>query len=143
MESAPCGWGWTNGLQAFLFEGACVCVLVGGAESLWSAMKYPVVSFGVPMGLAWLWAACLLMLRAVFLSCWRISVGCFALELVGSWVELGFRVGMRLLVSSCLLIFPGCKSSLMFSSSGVKPHASGSQSFSYSRLKTSLSIQHR
>ena len=30
--------------------------------------------FGMPMGLAWLWAACLLMLRAVFLLCWRISM---------------------------------------------------------------------
>ena len=27
-------------------------------------MKRPVVSFGVSMGLAWLWAACFLMLRA-------------------------------------------------------------------------------
>ena len=26
---------------------------------------------------------------------WRISVVCLALELVGSWVELGFSVGME------------------------------------------------
>ena len=58
-------------------------------------MKCPVVSFGVSMGLAWLWAACILMLRAVFLHCWRISVVCLALELVGSWAELGFSVGME------------------------------------------------
>ena len=56
-------------------------------------MKCPVVSFGVSMGLAWLWAACLLMLRAVFLLYWRISMVHLALELVGSWVELGFKVG--------------------------------------------------
>ena len=91
-------WCWTSGLSRFLVRGACVCVLVGGAESLWSAMKYPVVSFGVPMGLAWLWAACLLMLRAVFLLCWRISMVCLALELVGSWMELGFSVGMEAFV---------------------------------------------
>ena len=60
-------------------------------------MKSPVVSFGVSMGLAWLWAACLLMLRAVFLLCWRISVVCLALELVGFWVELGFSVVMEIL----------------------------------------------
>ena len=60
-------------------------------------MKCPVVSFVVSMGLAWLWAACLLMLRAVFLVCWRISVVLLALELVGPWVELGFRVGMEVL----------------------------------------------
>ena len=58
-------------------------------------MKCPVVSFGVSMGLAWLWAACILMLRAVFLHCWRISLVCLALELVGSWVELSFSVGME------------------------------------------------
>ena len=50
------------------------------------------------MGLAWLWEACLLMLRAVFLLCWRISVVCLNLELVGSWVELGFSVGMEAFV---------------------------------------------
>ena len=55
-------------------------------------MKCPVVSFGV---LAWLWAACLLMLRAVFLLFWRISMVCLTVELVGSWVELGFSVDMK------------------------------------------------
>ena len=47
------------------------------------------------VGLAWLWAACLLMLRDVFLLCWRINVVCLVLELVGSWVELGFSVGIE------------------------------------------------
>ena len=49
------------------------------------------------MGLAWLWEACLLMLRVVFLLCWRISMVCLALELVGSWVRLGFSVDMEIL----------------------------------------------
>jgi len=43
-------------------------------------------------------------------------------------------------VNSCLLRFPGIRSSLMFSSFGVKPPASGFQSYSYSSLKTSPSI---
>ena len=60
-------------------------------------MKYPVVSFGVSVGLVWLWAACFLMLRAVFLPFWRISMVCLALELVGYWVELGFSVGKEAL----------------------------------------------
>ena len=51
--------------------------------------------FWVSMGLAWLWAACILMLRAMLLRCWRISVIYLALKLVGSWVELGFSVGME------------------------------------------------
>ena len=58
-------------------------------------MKCPVVSFQVSMGLSWLWEACILMLRDVFLCCWRISMVCLALKLVGSWVELGFSVGME------------------------------------------------
>ena len=39
--------------------------------------------------------ACILMLRAVFLHCWRISMVCLALELAGSWVEFGFSVGIE------------------------------------------------
>ena len=58
-------------------------------------MKCTVVSFEVSMGLAWFWGACLLMIRAAFLLCWRISILCLALELAGSWVELGFSVGME------------------------------------------------
>ena len=58
-------------------------------------MESPVVSFGVSIGLAWLGAACILMLRSVFLYCWRISMVCLALEFVGSWVELGFSVHME------------------------------------------------
>ena len=58
-------------------------------------MKCLVVSFGMSMGLAWLWADCLLMLRVVFLICLIISLVCLALELVGSWLEFGFSVGMK------------------------------------------------
>ena len=82
--------------QGFLVRETCVCVLVSGADSsLWSAMTCPVVSFWVFVCLVWLWAACLLMLRVVFLLCWRISMACLALKLVGSWMELGFGVGME------------------------------------------------
>ena len=62
-----------------------------------SAMKRPVVCFGVSIGLAWLWAACLLMLIIVFLLCWRINMVCLALEFVDSWVEFDFRVDMEAL----------------------------------------------
>ena len=58
-------------------------------------MKCPVVTCGVSMGLVWLWENCILMLRAVFLHCWRISMVCLTLELVSSWVEHGFSVGME------------------------------------------------
>ena len=51
-------------------------------------MKCPVVSSEVSMALVSLWATCILILRAVFLHCWRVSMVCLALELVGSWVEM-------------------------------------------------------
>ena len=35
------------------------------------------------------------MFRFVFLFCWRISVVYLALGLDGSWMELGFSVGME------------------------------------------------
>ena len=66
-----------------------------------------------------------------------------ALEFVGSWVVLGFIAGMQVFGSSLInLMFPEVRSSLVFSSFGLKPPASGFQSYSYSSLKTSPSIQH-
>ena len=97
MEVVPSGWGWTSGLSKFPGSGS-LCLCSGGwswISSLCGAMKCPVVSLGVSMGLAWLWEACILMLMAMFPNCWRISVVCLSLELVGSWVELGFSVGME------------------------------------------------
>ena len=41
-------------------------------------------------------------------------------------------------MSSYRLMFPGVRSSLVLSSFGLKPPASGFQSYSYSSLKTSL-----
>ena len=46
-------------------------------------------------------------------------------------------------MSSCLLMFPGIRSSLMFSGFGVKLPAFGFKSYSYSSLKTSPFIPHR
>ena len=56
------------------------------------------------------------------------------------WVVLGFSVGMEAFLSSYRLMFPGVRSSLVFSGFGFKPPASGFQSYSYSGLKTSPSI---
>ena len=56
--------------------------------------------------------------------CWRISVVYLALELVHSRVELSFNVVVETLgVNSCLLLFIGVRSSLMFQSFGFKPPA--------------------
>jgi len=198
-------------------------------------MKCPIVSFEVSMGLVWLLATNILMLRVMFLHCWRISLVCLYLKLVGSWMELGFSVGMeafrrrqwqptpvllpgksigqrslggcspwgreepdmterlhfhtleksmathssvlawripgmgepgglpsmgshrfghnwsnlaaataawRLFNESCWLMFSGVRCFLVFSRFGFKPPASDFQSYSYSSLKTSPSIQH-
>ena len=67
---------------------------------------------------------------------------CLALELVGPWVVLGFSVGMEAFDELLQLMFPGVRSSLLFSGFVLKPPASGFQSYSYSSLKTS-SIHHQ
>ena len=36
-----------------------------------------------------------MILRVLFLGCWRIILVCLALKLVASWVELGFSVSME------------------------------------------------
>ena len=58
-------------------------------------MKCPVVNFEVSVSLVWFLATCILILNVMFLCCWRISLICLALKLVGSWVDLGFSVGME------------------------------------------------
>ena len=55
---------------------------------------------------------------------------CLALELVGPWVVLGFSVGTKCLMRSYRLMFPGVRSSLVFSGFGHKSPASGFQSYS-------------
>ena len=67
---------------------------------------------------------------------------CLALELVGPWVVLGFSVSMEVFDELLSLMFPEFRSSLMFSSFGLKPPASGFQFYFYSSLKPSPSIQH-
>ena len=67
---------------------------------------------------------------------------CLALEFVGPWVVLDFSVGMKAFDELLLIMFPGVRSSLVFSVFGLKAPASGFQSYFYSSLKTSPSIQH-
>ena len=65
---------------------------------------------------------------------------CLALELVGPWMVFGFSVGMEAFDELLSINVPW--SSLVFSGFGLKPPASGFQSYFYSSLKTSSSIQH-
>ena len=109
VEVPPCGWGWTIGLSRFPSWGS-LHLCSGGwywISSLWSAMKCPVVSFEVSMCLVWLLAVYIFVISIMFLHCWRISLVCLALKLIGSWVELGFSVGMEAfgwaLVDQCSL----------------------------------------
>ena len=46
------------------------------------------------------------MLRFIFLRCWRISFKCLALELVGSWLVLGFSVDMEVFDELLLINIP-------------------------------------
>ena len=63
-----------------------------------------------------------------------------ALELVGPWVVLGFSVGMEAFDELLLINVPWIQE---FSGFGLKPPVSGFQSYSYSSLKTSPSIQYQ
>ena len=97
VESAPSGLVWTSGLsrypvwgKLFLCSGGCSWI-----SSLWNAVKSPVMSLGVSIGLAWLWADSLFVFRSVFLFCWEISMVRLALSLVGSWVVLCCSVGLE------------------------------------------------
>ena len=60
-------------------------------------------------------------------ACWPLGGAWFQCRYGGFWM------------SSCWLIFPGVRSSLVSSGFGLKPPASGFQSYSYSILKTSPS----
>ena len=60
-----------------------------------------------------------------------------------SWVVLGFSVGMEAFDELLSIMFPGVRSSLVFSGFGLNPFPSDFQSYFYSSYKTSPSIQHR
>ena len=85
--------------------------------------------------------------QGMFLHCWRICVVRLALELIGSWVVVGFSVGMEAFGRSLITYysyyyFHVVRSFLVFSGLGLKPPASEFQSYYSISLKTSLSIQH-
>ena len=61
-------------------------------------------------------------------TCWLLGGTWFQCRYGGFWM------------SSYPIMFPGVRSSLVFSDFGFKPPASGFQSYSYSSFKTSLSI---
>ena len=63
-------------------------------------------------------------------TCWPLGGAWFQCRYEGFWM------------SSYRLMFPGVRSSLVFSGFVLKPPASGFQSYSYSSLKTSPSIWH-
>ena len=68
---------------------------------------------------------------------------CLVLELLGSWVVVGFGVGMEAFGwSHYSLMFRVVRSFLVFSGFGLKSPASRFQFYSSNSLKTSPTIQH-
>ena len=65
---------------------------------------------------------------------------CLALELVGPWVMLGFSVGMEAFDELLLITVPWSQEFSAVLRFGLKPPASGFQSYSYSSLKISPSV---
>ena len=85
----------------------------------------------------------MLTLGSMFLRYYRIYVVCLVLELLGSWVVVGFGVrygGFRM--DSYSLMFCVVRSFLVFSGSGLKSPVSGFQFYSTNSLKTSPTMQH-
>ena len=79
---------WSGGLvSTFRWVELYLFSLEGSEAS--SSESWDVYGFGMALG------DLSVLLRAVFPLCWRMSVACPALELVGSWVELGFSVTME------------------------------------------------
>ena len=70
-------------------------------------------------------------------------MACLALELVCPWVMLGFSVGMEVFDELLLINVPWSQGFSGVSGFGLKPPVSGFQSYSYSSLKTSPSLQHQ
>ena len=68
---------------------------------------------------------------------------CLALELVGPWVVLGFSVGMEAFDELLSINIPWSQEFSSVLGFGLKPPASGFQSYFYSSLKTSPSIEHQ
>ena len=68
---------------------------------------------------------------------------CLSLELVAPWVVLGFNVGMEAFDELLSINVPWSQEFSGVLSIGLKPPASGFQSYSYSRLKTSPSLHHQ
>ena len=66
---------------------------------------------------------------------------CLILELVGPWVVLGFNVGMEAFDELLSINVPWTQEFFGVLRIGLKPPASGFQSYFYSSLKTSPSIQ--
>ena len=140
--SSPCV-GLYRWLVKFSWLGKLVSVFWWvDLDSLWSAMKCPVMSYEMSMVLGWLWAACILKLRAVFLVAGEFACYVFPWNLLALvWCLVSVYV-WRVLMSSCQLMFPGVRSSLE-AGFGLKPPASIYQSYFYSSFKTSPSIQHQ
>ena len=67
---------------------------------------------------------------------------CLALELVGAWVVLGFSVGMEMFDELLSINVPWSQEFSGVLRFRLMPPASGFQSYSYSSLKSSPSIQH-
>ena len=68
---------------------------------------------------------------------------CLSLELVGPWVVLGFSVGLEAFDELLSINVPWSQEFSDVLRIWTKPPASGFQSYFYSSLKTSPSIQHR
>ena len=97
VESVPCAWAWTGGLSRFPGWGS-LRLMFWWVELNFFSLECNEVFIGE------FWGVYGFGMALDSPSCndqgcvpvfWRISVVYLALELVGSWVELGFRISME------------------------------------------------
>ena len=102
-----------------------------------SSEFWDVYGFGVTLGILYIEAQGYVPVLLENLCGVSFSGSCWLLG--GAWFQ--FRYG-DYWMCSYRLMFPGVRSSLVFSGFGLKPPGSGFQSYFYSSLKTSPSTQH-
>ena len=132
----PHEWGWTSAMCRLPgWEHLCLLLVTGVG---------PCCSEGqCHMGSAWLWAACLLTGRAVFLFYWWFGVRHLALGLAGLWLGLGLSVEMTAFESPHELMLWGQGFSGGPRSWTQVSYFGRSGPIPYCSVKTSQASQHR
>ena len=145
VEVSPCGWGWMSvvkvswlGKLALVFWWVELYFFSLGCNEVSSSEVWDVYGLGVALGSLYITVQSYVPLLLENLHGMSFSGTCWLLD--GAWFQCSYG---GFWMSSYRLMFPGVRGSLVFSGFGFKPLAPGFQSYSFSSLKTSPSMQHQ